>query len=43
LLDHLGVYVVSGLLGDVEGEGCCLFVDDVFMFADQFEDAGELG
>ena len=43
MLDHLGVYVVSGLLGDVEGEGGCLFVDDVFVLADQFEDADELG
>lgn len=43
LFDHLRVDVASGLLGNVDREGRCLLVDQVFMLADQPQDTDDLG
>ena len=43
LLNHLRVDVASGLLGNVDREGRCLLVDQVFMLADQPQDTDDLG
>ena len=42
LFDDLGADAFVGLLTDVGGKGCDLFVEDILLFANEFEDMDDL-